>query len=87
MGQNDDGQFEEPLQIERMQESPRKGKRLAREADETAGKGGGRKLRPFCNGADRSRSGVLTPTRKSADFPLVLVYVNYWQTDLRKQSR
>jgi len=32
-------------------------------------------------------AGNITSRRKPADFPLVLVYVNHWQTDLRRQSR
>lgn len=42
----------------------------ARNAEEVAGRGGWRKRRPFCNGADRSWN--ITPPCKRADFQLVV---------------
>ena len=54
-----------------------RGKRAARRAGGAAGRGGGRKRMPCCNGADRGCAGrPHHPTRKRADFPLVLAYVN-----------
>jgi len=49
---------------------------LARGAFGTAGKGGGSKRKPVCNGPDRGcvsgySGGNITPRRKPADFPLV----------------
>jgi hypothetical protein len=43
--------------------------------------------RPVTGRIGIAPSGNIIPRRKSADFPLVLAYVNREQTDLRKQSR
>src|SRR5262245_56222206 len=49
-----------------------RGKRTARRAFGAAGKGGGSKRKPACNGSDRSCAGRHHhSTRKGADFPLV----------------
>ena len=49
------------------------GRHLARGADAVAGRGGGRKRRPLCNGAERGCAARQHhPARKGADFPLVL---------------
>ena len=53
---------------------PGKGKRLAREADEAAGKGGGSKRRPFCNGADRGCATAHHPAPKAGRLPSGLAY-------------
>ena len=64
------------------------GKRTARQADGTAGKGGERKRMPACNGSDRGCAARQHhPTRKRADFSLVWRHERVWQTDFRERRR
>ena len=64
------------------------GKQPARGADGAAGKGGGRKRMPCCNGADRGCAARQhDPTRKRADFPLVWRHERACQTDFRGRRR
>ena len=60
-----------------------KGKRAARQADEIAGIGYGRKQTPLCNEADTG----LYPTRKRADFPLVSTDERTRRTNFRRTSK